>query len=231
MNSTSTFRVPISPLLSLTRITNVRTLGVQQIGGCLILTLDGDSTLKNVLELPWFAIRVRPRYEKQVAQAIESKNIHTFLPLYSARRRWSDRTKEVHVPLFDGYVFCQLDPSVRMPVLVTPGVLHFVGIGKTPVAVEPAEMEALQKVIQSGSVVRPWPFLKEGDRVRVDDGPLRNTEGILLRGGEGDHVVVSVTLLHRSIAVKVDRSWLTPIRPWLRKPTATETNWEEARFG
>jgi len=40
-----------------------------------------------------------------------------------------------------------------------------------------------------------------------------------------------VTLLHRSIAVKVDRSWLTPIRPWLRKPTATETNWEEARFG
>ena len=140
------------------------------------------------------------------------------------------RTKEVHVPLFDGYVFCQLDPAVRMPVLVMPGVLHFVGIGKTPVAVEPCEMEALQKIIQFGSVVRPCPFLREGDRVRVDDGPLRNTEGVLLRGGDEDHVVVSVTLLQRSVSVKVDRAWLTPIRPWMRKPVASDTSWEEARF-
>ena len=187
-----------------------------------------DSTA--VPELPWFAVRVRPRYEKQVAQSIETKNITTFLPLYAARRRWSDRTKEVHVPLFDGYVFCQLDPSVRLPVLVTPGVLHFVGIGKTPVAVEPSEMEALRKVIQFGSVIRPWPFLQEGDRVRVDDGPLRNTEGILLRGGDEDEVVISVSLLQRSVSVKVDRAWLTPIRSWMRKPAVPETRWDESRF-
>ena len=194
------------------------------------MIFDGDSTPTNAAELPWFAIRVRPRYEKQVAQSIETKNIHTFLPLYAARRRWSDRTKEVHVPLFDGYVFCQLDPCLRMPVLVTPGVLHFVGIGKTPVPVELSEIEALQKVVQFGSVIRPWPFLQEGDRVRVDDGPLRNTEGILLHGGDGDHVVVSVTLLQRSVAVKVDRAWLTPIRSWMRKPAAAETTWDEARI-
>jgi transcription antitermination factor NusG len=192
------------------------------------VTFEGGSLPTNAAELPWFAIRVRPRYEKQVAQAIESKNIHTFLPLYAARRRWSDRTKEVHVPLFDGYVFCQLDPAERMPILVTPGVLHFVGIGKTPVAVEPDEIATLQKMAQFGSLVRPWPFLQEGDRVRVDDGPLRNTEGILLQGGDGDHVVVSVTLLQRSVAVKVDRAWLTPIRSWIRKPAAAETSWEEA---
>jgi transcription antitermination factor NusG len=195
----------------------------------LTLTFDGGSRPINPVELPWFAVRVRPRYEKQVAQSIESKNIHTFLPLCAARHRWSDRTKEVHVPLFDGYVFCQLDPSVRVPVLVTPGVLHFVGIGKTPVAVEPSEILAIQKLVQFGSVVRPWPFLKEGDRVRVDDGPLRNTEGILLSGGDGDLVVVSVTLLQRSVAVKVDRAWLTPIRSWTRKPVTAETQWEGTR--
>jgi transcription antitermination factor NusG len=190
---------------------------------------DGGSIPQNLTELPWFAIRVRPRYEKQVAQSIESKNVHTFLPLYAARHRWSDRTKEVHVPLFDGYVFCQLDPCDRMPVLVTPGVLHFVGIGKIPVPVEPSEITALQAIVQFGSVVRPWPFLKDGERVRVDDGPLRNTEGILLRGGDSDQVVVSVTLLQRSVAVKVDRAWITPIRSWMRKPAAAETRWEEAR--
>ena len=193
------------------------------------MIFDGGGIAPNPTELPWFAIRVRPRYEKQVAQSIESKNIHTFLPLYAARHRWSDRTKEVHVPLFDGYVFCQLDPSDRMPVLVTPGVFQFVGIGKIPVPVEPSEIAALQSIVQFGSVVRPWPFLKDGERVRVDDGPLRNTEGILLRGADSDQVVVSVTLLQRSVAVKVDRAWITPIRSWMRKPADTETRWDEAR--
>jgi transcription antitermination factor NusG len=194
-----------------------------------LLIFDGGSISQNPAELPWFAIRVRPRYEKQVAQSIESKSIHTFLPLYAARHRWSDRTKEVHVPLFDGYVFCQLDPCDRMPVLVTPGVFQFVGIGKIPVPVEPCEIAALQAMVQFGSVVRPWPFLKDGERVRIDDGPLRSTEGILLRGSDSDQVVVSVTLLQRSVAVKVDRAWITPIRPWMRKPAAAETRSEEAR--
>jgi transcription antitermination factor NusG len=190
---------------------------------------NADSTPVVTADLPWFAIRVKTRYEKQVAQSIESKKVHTFLPLYAARRRWSDRTKELHVPLFDGYVFCQLDPCERMPVLVTPGVLHFVGIGKTPVPVEPSEIAAVQKLVQFGSVVRPWPFLREGERVRIDDGPLRNTEGILLRGEDTDEVVVSITLLQRSVAVKVDGAWLTPIRSWMQTPAVVETRWE-ARF-
>ena len=188
-----------------------------------------DGSIPTNAELPWFAIRVKTRYEKQVAQSIESKNVHTFLPLYAARRRWSDRTKEVHVPLFDGYVFCQ-NPIERMPVLLTPGVLHFVGIGKTPIPVEPSEIAALQKVVQFGSTVRPWPFLRQGERVRVDDGPLRNIEGILLSGEGGDEVVVSITLLQRSVAVKVHRAWLTPVRPWMRNPPLPKTRWEEAQF-
>ena len=170
--------------------------------------------------LSWYAIRVRPRYEKQIAQSIESKGIKTFLPLYTARRRWSDRTKDVETPLFDGYVFCQLDVAERLPVLVTPGVMHFVGIGKTPLPVDDGEIAAIQSVVRSGSVVRSWPFLREGERVRVDDGPLRNVEGILLRASDTDQVVISVSLLQRSIAVEVDRAWLTPIRPWLRVPSS-----------
>jgi transcription antitermination factor NusG len=170
--------------------------------------------------LPWFAVRVRPRFEKHVEKSIQSKGFATFLPLYSERRQWSSRVKEVHVPLFDGYVFCQVDPDRRMPILVTPGVLYFVGIGKTLVPVDESEMAAIQTLIQSGSVIRPWPFLRDGDRVRIDDGPLRNVEGILLRGGDADQVVVSITLLQRSVAVRVDRAWLTPIRSWLRRPAA-----------
>jgi transcription antitermination factor NusG len=165
---------------------------------------------------PWYAIRVRPRYEKQVAESLESKGISTLLPFYLARRRWSDRVKQIELPLFDGYLFCQTNPDVRLPVLTTPGVIHFVGSGNTPIPIEPHEIEAIQKVVHAGAAARPWPFLRQGDRVRIDEGPLRNLEGILLHADGADQVVISVTLLQRSMAVQVDRAWLRPIRPWLR---------------
>jgi len=167
-------------------------------------------------EHPWYALRVRPRYEKQVAQSIESKGVSAFLPVYKARRRWSDRVKEIELPLFDGYVFCQVDVNARLPILTTPGVIQFVGIGKTPVPVEHHEMEAVQKLVHAGTSARPWPFLREGDRVRVDEGPLRSVEGILTSTERDDHLVISVTLLQRSVAVRVQREWVTPLRSWLR---------------
>lgn len=102
--------------------------------------------------------------------------------------------------------------------MTTPGVLHFVGIGKTPQAIENHEIESIQKIVAAGSMARPWPFLREGERVRIDDGPLRNVEGILAHADDIDQVVVSVTLLQRSVAVKVDRAWLSPMRVWMRSP-------------
>src|ERR1700751_5281539 len=99
---------------------------------------------------PWYAIQVRPRLEKQVAQSIGAKGIKTLLPTYLARRRWSDRIKELELPLFDGYVFCQVDPESRLPVLITPGVLQFVGIGKVPIPIDSLEIEAIERTVQSG---------------------------------------------------------------------------------
>jgi transcription termination/antitermination protein NusG len=164
----------------------------------------------------WYALQVRPRFEKQVAQSIRAKGIKTLLPTYLARRRWSDRIKELELPLFDGYVFCQVDPESRLPVLITPGVLQFVGIGKVPVPIDSLEIEAIERTVRSGVAVKPWPFMKVGDRVRIDEGPLRNLEGILMRTEGKDHLVVSVTLLQRSMAIRMERAWLTPVRPWLR---------------
>jgi len=140
--------------------------------------------------------------------------------MYSAPRRWSDRVKQLEVPLFDGYVFCQVDVNARLPVLVTPSVLQFVGLGKTPVAIDENEIEAIQKVVLSGSRAVPWPFLKDGDRVQIAEGPLRDVQGILLRTERDHQVVISVTLLQRSIAVRMEREWIIPVRPWLRNSSA-----------
>jgi transcription antitermination factor NusG len=162
-------------------------------------------------EYPWFAVQVQTRYEKAVAKSLRSRGLDDFLPTYRCTRRWSDRLQKIEMPLFPGYVFSRFDINDRLPVLTIPGVIGIIGAGKLPQPVDQAEIDALQIVVASGLLLEPWPFLKEGQRVRIDDGPLRNVEGVLTEIGDRGKLIVSVSLLRRSIAVTVDRNWIRPI--------------------
>jgi len=159
----------------------------------------------------WFAIRVKSRYEKLVASMARNKGFEEFLPLYQCRRRWSDRMKIVELPLFPGYVFCHVDPQNRLPLLTIPGVVHFVGMGRTPVPLEDAEVAAIQAAVRSGLSTEPWPFLEAGQHVRLEEGPLAGVEGIFVGTSKQDRLVVSVTLLKRSVAVSIERHWAMPV--------------------
>ncbi len=163
------------------------------------------------LATAWFALHVRSRCEKMVAASLRSKGFEELLPLYRSRNRWSDRVKDVDLPLFPGYVFCRLQPSSRLPVLTTPGVVSIIGSGKTPQPVEPEELAAIQSLVRSGMQAIPWPFLQAGERVRIEHGALEGVEGILTAVKKESRVVLSVTLLQRSVAVEVDRNLIRPI--------------------
>ena len=84
-------------------------------------------------DLSWFAIQTWPRYEKKVSAELQRKDIDVFLPLFSAKHQWSDRTRVVHSPLFPSYVFVRLKEmetaNRRISVLGTDGVKSFVGAG------------------------------------------------------------------------------------------------------
>jgi hypothetical protein len=94
--------------------------------------------------------------------------------------------------------------------LTTPGVLHFVGIGPIPIPIDEEEIAALQAAGRSGLAVEPWPYVEIGQKVRLEDGPLRGLEGICV-GHSKQQVIVSVTLLRRSIAITVEREWVQSI--------------------
>ena len=159
----------------------------------------------------WYALRVKSNCEKGVALMAQNRGFQEFLPLYRARRRWSDRWKEMELPLFPGYVFCRLDAQRRLPLLTIPGVLHFVGIGKTPAPLEDVEIEAIQVAVQAGLSAEPWPFLEAGQRVRLEDGPLTGIEGTLVSTATQHRLIISVTLLRRSVAVTIERDWVRPL--------------------
>jgi transcription antitermination factor NusG len=168
---------------------------------------------RDPIAYPWFALRVKSRSEKIVATLARHKGFEEFLPLYQSRRRWSDRVKSVELPLFPGYVFCRANPEARLPILTIPGVMSFVGIGRVPAPIDDAEIAAIQRAIGAGLLAEPYPFLEIGHRVRVAEGPLRGMEGFLVDVRKEQRIVVSVTLLKRSVAVEIDRHWVRPVDP------------------
>jgi len=139
------------------------------------------------------------------------KGYETYLPLYRSERRWSDRVKKLDLPLFPGYLFSRFDVLHRLPVLTTPGVTGIVGAGKTPLPVDDEEIEAVRVVLHSGMKAQPWPFLGVGSRVYLETGPLAGVEGIIVNTDKVYRLVVSVSLLQRSVACEIEREWARPI--------------------
>lgn len=170
------------------------------------------STREIASQLPWFALQVRCRREASVLAHLLARGYECFLPLYKSVRRWSDRLKEVEQPLFPGYIFSRFDFHNRGPLLMTPGVQQVVGVGGTPTPVAENELESIRAALASGLSSQPWPYLQIGDQVRVIYGSLNNLEGILIHFKGSHRIVLSLTLLRRSVAVEIDRSWVAPVR-------------------
>jgi transcription antitermination factor NusG len=167
--------------------------------------------------MSWYALQVNCRKELSIAAQIEGRGIECFLPRYKSLRKWSDRTKEIQQALFPGYLFCRFDYENRQPVVTTAGVVQVVGNGKVAIPVPDAEIEALQLAVRSEVPSQPWPYLRAGEQVRVNYGHLTGLKGILVNFKGNHRVVLSVTLLQRSLALEVDLSWLTPVTAQTRQ--------------
>jgi transcription antitermination factor NusG len=170
----------------------------------------------------WYALHVRPRFEGSVEQQLGGKGYEVFLPTYSVRRRWSDRVKTIVQPLFPGYVFCRFNVGTRLPILMTPGVNSIIGVGKTPVPVDQEEISAIRSVIDSGIASYPCDYIREGESVRIESGPLEGLVGIVQRSKNSDRLIVSLTLLMRSVSVEIDRTWVKRVSTAFPRPVWNE---------
>jgi transcription antitermination factor NusG len=152
----------------------------------------------------WFALTVKPRCDKTVARTLQTKGFQTFLPFYKKLHKYGTRHKESELPLFPGYVFCRFNALTRLPILVTPGVTQILGAGRTPIPLSETEMDSLQTAIKAQLSVQPFPFLQAGEKVRINRGVLEGIEGIVLSRKERLRIVLSITLLRRSVLLEID---------------------------
>ncbi len=161
----------------------------------------------------WYAFRVRSRHEKRVASLLRGKGYDEFLPLSRSERRWSDRSVELELPLFPGYVFCDIERGDIARVRATAGIVDVVRAGALPLPASRPEIEQLRSAAASGLGMESCPEYVDSrlsGRVRIARGPLAGREGVVREHRGRERLVLSVDLLQRSVFVELDPSAVAP---------------------
>jgi transcription antitermination factor NusG len=160
--------------------------------------------------IPWYVAYSRPRHEKHIAFQLKERGIRSLVPLYTSLRRWKDRRKRLELPLFPGYVFVQIALQGKLDVLCLPGVVELVSFQGKPVPVLNREIEGLMS-LNAAAAAHPYPYLQAGRKVRIRRGVLEGFEGIFVRRRGQTRVVMSVSLIQRSVAIEIEEADVEPI--------------------
>jgi len=156
----------------------------------------------------WYALWSKSHCEQLVCDQLAAKGFQVFLPKIEVWSRRNGGRHCISVPMFPGYLFLHhaMDLNSYIEVLKTRELVRVLGDGRDRLAVVPdAEIDAIQKVVQAHLPALPYPYLREGQRVRITKGPLAGVEGILVHTKPNKGLLVlSIELFQRSVAVEVD---------------------------
>ena len=117
--------------------------------------------------------------------------------------------------MFKGYLFLRhrIDRTAFLDISNTRGLVHILGSRWDRLAQVPdEELASIRRAEESHEPLLPHPYLKVGSRVRITRGMLTNAQGILVRTELAKGLlVISVGLLQKSVAVKVNCADVEPV--------------------
>jgi len=168
-------------------------------------------------ESRWYACYTRARHEKRVEHVLRERGIESYLPVVSRIQQWKDRKRRVEFPLFPSYVFGRFTLREMHAVLTTPGVSTIVRINGYPTPIPDRELDNIRRfamaVADSGCEPEPAAFVREGDWVRVVDGPFRGVVGIVVERRGRRRILVGLRAIGQGLEVDVDVCSLEPVAP------------------
>ncbi|MCZ6625259.1 MAG: hypothetical protein O7B35_13700 [Deltaproteobacteria bacterium] len=166
------------------------------------------------LDLPWHVFWTHSHCESLVLDQLTARGFEAFLPMIDVWRRWNRVRRVSRVPMFPGYLFLHhaMDKASFIEMSKMSGIVRILGERWDRLAEVPGkEIEAIRAVMQASLPALPYPYLQEGQRVRITSGPLANVEGILVQFKPTKGLLIlSIDFLRRSMAVEVDCTLAAP---------------------
>lgn len=165
---------------------------------------------------PWFVVWAESRAEKKVAQRLAALGLSPWLPLVKERHRWSDRWREVELPLFPGYLFARAANADWGKFLRTPGVLTVITEHGAPAMLADSFVVGLRDAIErEGAVLEAITEdvdCNPGDEVIVQEGALRGIRGIVRERRSQRQLVLWVAEIGRGVAFSIQSALVKAVR-------------------
>lgn len=128
----------------------------------------------------WYVVYTKPKWEKKVAEKLTEAGIECYCPLITQLKQWSDRKKAVEVPLFNSYVFVQLEDGNRNSVFQVSGVVRYLfWLGK-PAIVKDGEIEIIKTSLKAPNISDVLvTSIQVGDRIKLETGAFCNRDAVV----------------------------------------------------
>lgn len=153
-------------------------------------------------ESPWHVLHVIANHEKRVAQHLAGRSLEHYLPLYTERSKWTDRSVSLERPLFIGYMFVRYVPQSRLSVISTPGVIRLLGDHESD-TVSAVEINRIRESLANGYLLRPHLHVSVGTRVRVRNGVFDGVEGMVTELRHQCKVVIALSAIRQCFSLEV----------------------------
>ncbi|MCC8408172.1 UpxY family transcription antiterminator [Mucilaginibacter sp. UR6-1] len=159
----------------------------------------------------WMVVYTRSRFEKKVDKNLNQQGIYSFCPIVKSKHQWADRIKTVDTPLFSSYIFVKISLSEVERVKQTSGVISFVVNNNKPVTLNDNEILRIEEIVKSYQNIEIVDVnkLNIGDEVRINNGLLYNTQGVV-KTISGKSVVMAIDQLNCVLMVKVKTEHVVP---------------------
>ena len=128
----------------------------------------------------WYVVYTKPKWEKKVAEKLNEIGIECYCPLIIEIKQWTDRKKKIEVPLFNSYVFVQLEDGDRNSVFQISGVVRYLfWLGK-PAIVRNEEINIIKTSLASPNLSDvSVSSIQVGDRIKLESGAFSNQDAIV----------------------------------------------------
>ena len=151
----------------------------------------------------WYALVVKSRCEFKAEEELHSINVETYLPATVSIRKWSDRKKEIKLPLIKGYIFICATETERLYSLEQNSVVKCLFDGGRAAVIPDWQIENLKRVLEYNPKVTVESGLVKGDLVKIIEGPFKDVVGVLNSDENERSIRVSIDLINRSVIVNL----------------------------
>src|SRR5437899_2246807 len=161
-------------------------------------TKGGEALLEPVADSGhrWHVLWTHSNCEQSVHDQLAAKGFDMLLPTHESWVRRGGVRRLCRMPMFRGYLFLRhvMDKVSYLEICKARGLVRLLGERWDQLEVVPdPEIAAIERLVRCNLPIFPYPYLREGQRVRITRGPLADVQGLIARGNpQNGLLVVSV---------------------------------------